>query len=94
VISYEAEGQQYVAAMSGVVSGFFGGSGTSAVVVFGLAPGGDRPHVGKQDRQVQEALIAPRHPGIQSCRKRAPDRERSGDAGLGDRLAGAEPDGR
>jgi alcohol dehydrogenase (cytochrome c) len=36
VISYEQQGKQYVASMSGVVSGFFGGSGTSAVVVFAL----------------------------------------------------------
>jgi len=36
VISYELKGKQYVAAMSGVVSGFFGGSGTSAVIVFAL----------------------------------------------------------
>jgi PQQ enzyme repeat len=36
VISYELKGKQYVAAMSGVVSGLFGGSGTSAVVVFAL----------------------------------------------------------
>jgi mono/diheme cytochrome c family protein len=38
VITYEIGGNEYVAAMSGVVSGFFGGSGTSSVVVFGLAP--------------------------------------------------------
>src|ERR1700720_4445550 len=36
VISYEIEGKQYVATTSGVVSGFFGGSGTSAVIVFAL----------------------------------------------------------
>jgi len=36
VVSYELEGKQYVATTSGVVSGFFGGSGTSAVVVFTL----------------------------------------------------------
>ena len=36
VITYEVGKKQYVAAMSGVVSGFFGGSGTSAVVVFAL----------------------------------------------------------
>ena len=36
VISYEIAGKQYVATTSGVVSGFFGGSGTSAIVVFSL----------------------------------------------------------
>jgi alcohol dehydrogenase (cytochrome c) len=36
VITYEMDGKQYVATMSGVVSGFFGGTGTSAVVVFAL----------------------------------------------------------
>ena len=36
VISYEVGGKQYAASTSGVVSGFFGGSGTSAVVVFAL----------------------------------------------------------
>ena len=36
VISYEINGKQYVATTSGVVSGFFGGSGTSAVIVFSL----------------------------------------------------------
>jgi alcohol dehydrogenase (cytochrome c) len=36
VISYEIAGKQYVATTSGVVSGFFGGSGTSAVIVFSL----------------------------------------------------------
>jgi alcohol dehydrogenase (cytochrome c) len=36
VISYEVKGKQYVATTSGVVSGFFGGSGTSAIVVFAL----------------------------------------------------------
>jgi alcohol dehydrogenase (cytochrome c) len=36
VISYQVDGKQYVATTSGVVSGFFGGSGTSAVVVFAL----------------------------------------------------------
>jgi alcohol dehydrogenase (cytochrome c) len=36
VISYALDGKQYVATTSGVVSGFFGGSGTSAVVVFAL----------------------------------------------------------
>jgi alcohol dehydrogenase (cytochrome c) len=36
VITYELDGKQYVATMSGVVSGFFGGTGTSAVVVFAL----------------------------------------------------------
>ncbi len=36
VISYEVKGKQYVATTSGVVSGFFGGSGTSAIVIFSL----------------------------------------------------------
>jgi len=36
VISYEVGGKQYVATTSGVVSGFFGGRGTSAIVVFSL----------------------------------------------------------
>jgi alcohol dehydrogenase (cytochrome c) len=36
VISYELQGKQYVATTSGVVSGFFGGSGTSAIIVFSL----------------------------------------------------------
>lgn len=36
VISYELKGKQYVATTSGVVSGFFGGNGPSAVVVFAL----------------------------------------------------------
>ena len=36
VISYEIAGKQYVATTSGVVSGFFGGSGTSAIIVFAL----------------------------------------------------------
>jgi alcohol dehydrogenase (cytochrome c) len=36
VISYQLDGKQYVATTSGVVSGFFGGSGTSAVIIFGL----------------------------------------------------------
>jgi len=36
VISYGIAGKQYVATTSGVVSGFFGGSGTSAIVVFSL----------------------------------------------------------
>jgi alcohol dehydrogenase (cytochrome c) len=36
VISYELGGKQYVAATSGVVSGFFGGSGTSSVLIFAL----------------------------------------------------------
>jgi alcohol dehydrogenase (cytochrome c) len=36
VISYEVKGKQYVAALSGAVSGFFGGSGPAAVVVFAL----------------------------------------------------------
>ena len=36
VISYEIDGKQYVATTSGVVSGFFGGSGTAAIMVFSL----------------------------------------------------------
>lgn len=36
VISYELKGKQYVATTSGVVSGFFGGNGPSAIVVFAL----------------------------------------------------------
>ena len=36
VISYQVGAKQYVATTSGVVSGFFGGSGTSAVIVFAL----------------------------------------------------------
>jgi alcohol dehydrogenase (cytochrome c) len=36
VISYELNGKQYVAATSGAISGFFGGNGTSAVVIFAL----------------------------------------------------------
>jgi alcohol dehydrogenase (cytochrome c) len=36
VISYELNGKQYVAAVSGTVSAYFGGSGTAAVVVFAL----------------------------------------------------------
>jgi alcohol dehydrogenase (cytochrome c) len=36
VISYVLDGKQYVATTSGVVSGFFGGTGTSAVIVFAL----------------------------------------------------------
>ena len=36
VISYDIAGKQYVATTSGVVSGFFGGSGTSAIIVFSL----------------------------------------------------------
>jgi alcohol dehydrogenase (cytochrome c) len=36
VISYQLGGKQYVATTSGVVSGFFGGSGTSAVIIFAL----------------------------------------------------------
>jgi alcohol dehydrogenase (cytochrome c) len=34
VLSYAIDGKQYVATTSGVVSGFFGGSGTAAIVVF------------------------------------------------------------
>ena len=33
---YEIRGKQYVATTSGVLSGFFGGSGTSAIIVFSL----------------------------------------------------------
>jgi alcohol dehydrogenase (cytochrome c) len=36
VISYEVKGTQYVASLSGAVSGFFGGSGSAAVVIFAL----------------------------------------------------------
>jgi alcohol dehydrogenase (cytochrome c) len=36
VITYEIGGKQYVATTSGVISGFFGGSGTSAIIVFAL----------------------------------------------------------
>ena len=36
MISYDLGGKQYVATTSGVVSGFFGGSGTSAVFIFAL----------------------------------------------------------
>ena len=36
VISYELNGKQFVACTSGQISGFFGGSGTAAVVVFAL----------------------------------------------------------
>jgi alcohol dehydrogenase (cytochrome c) len=34
VLSYAIDGKQYVATTSGVVSGFFGGAGTAAIVVF------------------------------------------------------------
>jgi alcohol dehydrogenase (cytochrome c) len=36
VISYEINGKQYVASTSGTVSGFFGGNGTAAIVIFSL----------------------------------------------------------
>jgi alcohol dehydrogenase (cytochrome c) len=36
VISYEVKNKQYVASLSGAVSGFFGGSGPAAVVIFAL----------------------------------------------------------
>jgi alcohol dehydrogenase (cytochrome c) len=36
VLSYELQGKQYVATTSGVVSGFFGGTGTSAIIIFAL----------------------------------------------------------
>jgi alcohol dehydrogenase (cytochrome c) len=36
VISYEIDGSQYVASTSGTVSGFFGGNGTAAIVIFSL----------------------------------------------------------
>ena len=36
VVTYEVGGKQYVATTSGVISGFFGGSGTSAMIVFAL----------------------------------------------------------
>lgn len=38
VVSYAFDGTQYVAATSGTVSAFFGGSGPSAVVIFALGP--------------------------------------------------------
>jgi hypothetical protein len=38
VISYAIDGKQYVAATSGTVSAFFGGSGLPAVVVFAAGP--------------------------------------------------------
>jgi alcohol dehydrogenase (cytochrome c) len=36
VISYGIDGKQYVATTSGIISGFFGGSGTSAIIIFAL----------------------------------------------------------
>jgi alcohol dehydrogenase (cytochrome c) len=36
VTTYEVKGKQYVAALSGAVSGFFGGSGPAAVIIFAL----------------------------------------------------------
>jgi alcohol dehydrogenase (cytochrome c) len=36
VVSYELDGNQYVGVVSGVVSGFFGGTGLPTVIVFGL----------------------------------------------------------
>ena len=36
VVTYQVDGKQYVAAASGVISGFHGGSGTSALVIFAL----------------------------------------------------------
>jgi len=36
VISYEIGGKQYVASTSGTVSGFFGGNGTAAIIIFSL----------------------------------------------------------
>jgi len=36
VVTYEIDSKQYVATTSGVVSGFFGGHGTSAIIVFAL----------------------------------------------------------
>src|SRR6266404_545382 len=36
VLTYELNGQQYVATTSGLVSGFFGGSGTSSIIIFAL----------------------------------------------------------
>jgi len=38
VVSYALDGRQYVATTSGVVSGFFGGSGLPTVIVFALPP--------------------------------------------------------
>ena len=35
-VTYQVDVKQYVAAVSGVISGFHGGSGTSAIVVFAL----------------------------------------------------------
>jgi outer membrane protein assembly factor BamB len=36
IISYDIGGKQYVAAASGLISGWFGGTGTTAVVIFAL----------------------------------------------------------
>jgi alcohol dehydrogenase (cytochrome c) len=36
VFSYQISDKQYVATTSGVVAAFFGGSGTSAVIIFAL----------------------------------------------------------
>ncbi len=36
VLSYAIDGKQYVATTSGVVSGFFGGTGSSAIIIFAL----------------------------------------------------------
>ena len=36
VLTYELGGKQYLATTSRVVSGFFGGSGTSSIIVFAL----------------------------------------------------------
>jgi alcohol dehydrogenase (cytochrome c) len=36
VLTYELNGKQYVATTSGLVSGFFGGSGTSSIIIFAL----------------------------------------------------------
>ena len=52
VISYELDGKQYVATTSGVISGFSGGSGTSAVLIFACIVGNER---------AGEALFWPAH---------------------------------
>jgi PQQ enzyme-like repeat protein len=44
VIAYQLKDKQYVATTSVVVSGFFGGSGTSAVILFALRDHASRQH--------------------------------------------------
>jgi hypothetical protein len=56
VISYALDGKQYVAATSGTVSAFFGGSGLPAVVVF--AAGGGAPYVVMKPLDPDQAPIA------------------------------------